>query len=128
MADSPLREHSYDYDRVKQPANFKMKTQSQQNQTNKKQSVKHTASEKMMLLGLGITGFVAMIALVFTSVLSTQAQQHLQSVNSSITQAQNKNIDLQQDIGELTNNQKLASVAQQNQLQLIEGNIRNIQK
>ncbi|WP_062324754.1 hypothetical protein [Holzapfeliella floricola] len=81
-----------------------------------------------MLLGLGATGFVAMIALVFTSVLSTQSQQNLQSINASITQTQNKNIDLQQDIGELTNNQKLADITQQNHLQLIEGNIRNIQK
>ncbi|KRN03587.1 hypothetical protein [Holzapfeliella floricola] len=128
MADSPLKKHNYDYGYTKKPTNFKMESENQQNYSNKKDVVKHTASEKIMLLGLGATGFVAMIALVFTSVLSTQSQQNLQSINASITQTQNKNIDLQQDIGELTNNQKLADITQQNHLQLIEGNIRNIQK
>lgn len=84
--------------------------------------------EARLLAALGAIMMVLMISLVSIKVSITISQQQLQKVNNSIDNVTSKNVDLRQEIGELTSAQRLAKYAKKHDMTLSDKNVRNVSK
>ncbi|MGR3741972.1 cell division protein FtsL [Companilactobacillus sp. DQM5] len=91
-------------------------------------SVPISKTEGFLLAGLGIVTMVLMIALVSVKVSATVSQQQLQKINSAVDSTTSKNVDLRQEVGELSSSQRLTEYAQSHNMNLSNDNVRNVSK
>lgn len=82
--------------------------------------------EKTLLILGAIITMALMVAIVSTSVKQTYAQHRLANIEQSVISKQNKNVDLGQEIGNLSSTTRMNKIAKEKGLSLIESNIRNI--
>lgn len=84
--------------------------------------------EGLLLAVLGVVTMVMMIALVSVKVSITVSQQQLQKVNASVDNVTSRNVDLRQEVGELTSSQRLTAYAQDHGMKMSDNNVRNVTK
>lgn len=93
-----------------------------------KQKVRYSMFEKVMACVIAVTAVIMMVMLVHTTVSVSTSQRQLQDVQTSITKVKTINMDLQQEIGELSSSDRLAAFAKKNGLTFKEANVRNVTK
>lgn len=91
-------------------------------------SVPVSKLESVLLMLLGLITMVLMVALVSVKVSTTVSQQQLQKINNSVDSTISKNVDLRQEVGELTSSQRLTEYAQTHNMTLNNDNVRNVSK
>lgn len=84
--------------------------------------------EARLLAAFGAILMILMVSLVSIKVSITVSQQQLQKVNNSIDAVSSKNVDLRQEIGELTSAQRLTKYAKNHNMTLSDKNVRNVSK
>ena len=84
--------------------------------------------EKLMIGAVTCVAVAMMMVLVHTSVNVSSSQRQLQDIQANITKIQTANVDLQQEVSELTSSDRLTTFAKQNGLTFIDGNVRNVTK
>ncbi|APT19098.1 hypothetical protein FC62_GL000323 [Amylolactobacillus amylotrophicus DSM 20534] len=90
--------------------------------------VPYSRVEKTLLTVGCVLTFALMFVLVTFSIGATNAQRQLQTVNTAVVTKRGHNSDLEQEKGELTSTERMNKIAKQQGLQLIESNIRTVQK
>ncbi|GAA3628552.1 cell division protein FtsL [Lactobacillus hamsteri] len=88
--------------------------------------VRWTGLERTLVILGSIITLGMMTFLVSSSISATSAQHQLSNVQQEITKIENSNIDLRQQIGELSSSARLNKIARAKGLTLIEKNIRTI--
>lgn len=83
-------------------------------------------SEKIIISVGTLISLALMFFLVTSTISSTSTQRQLQNVNSEVAVTKSENLDLEQEIGELTSIDRINQIAKQQGLKLIESNIRTI--
>lgn len=84
--------------------------------------------EARLLAAFGAILMILMVSLVSIKVSITVSQQQLQKVNNSIDAVSSKNVDLRQEVGELTSAQRLTKYAKKHNMTLSDKNVRNVSK
>lgn len=84
--------------------------------------------ERFGLCCVAVVTLVLMVLLVQTNVGVASAQRQLQNVQSHITQVQSSNVDLRQEVSELSSSDRLSAYAQKNGLAFDDANVRNVSK
>lgn len=91
-------------------------------------SVPVSKLEGLLFAALGVVTMVLMIALVSVKVSTTITSQQLQKASNSLDSVTSKNVDLRQEVGELTSSQRLTQYAQQHNMNVSNANVRNVSK
>lgn len=84
--------------------------------------------ESLLLFGLGLLTICLMTALVTMKVSETAAQNSLDTVTTQITNTTTNNVNLQQEVSELTSYDRLSSFAKKHNLKMSNSNVRNVAK
>lgn len=85
-------------------------------------------TETMLMVGLGILTMVLMVALVTMKVSETSAQNSLDTVTTKISNTTTNNVNLQQEVSELTSYDRLSNFAKKHNLKMNNSNVRNVTK
>lgn len=85
-------------------------------------------TESLLLVGLGILTVVLMTALVTMKVSLTSAQNSLDTVTTQISNTTTNNVNLQQEVSELTSYDRLSKFAKKHDLKMSNQNVRNVSK
>ncbi|AKP66407.1 cell division protein FtsL [Companilactobacillus ginsenosidimutans] len=85
-------------------------------------------TESLLLIGLGILTLCLMTALVTMKVSMTSAQNSLDTVTTQISNTTTSNVNLQQEVSELTSYDRLSSFAKKHNLKMSNENVRNVAK
>ncbi|MFD1471466.1 cell division protein FtsL [Companilactobacillus mishanensis] len=85
-------------------------------------------TESLLLIGLGILTVCLMTALVSVKVSMTSAQNHLDAITTQITNTNTNNVNLQQEVSEMTSYDRLSKFAKKHNLKMSNKNVRNVTK
>jgi cell division protein FtsL len=85
-------------------------------------------TESLLLIGLGILTVCLMTALVTVKVSMTSAQNNLDAVTTQISNTTTNNVNLQQEVSELTSYDRLSNFAKKHDLKMSNKNVRNVAK
>ncbi|MFD1465246.1 cell division protein FtsL [Lapidilactobacillus mulanensis] len=91
-----------------------------------KEKVALSKFEKLMFGVVACATVALMMMLVHTTINVSSSQRQLQDVQSKITKVETTNVDLQQEVGELTSSDRLATYAKENGLTFNDANVRNV--
>jgi len=94
----------------------------------KTRSVALSKFEIFSMVGLGLLTLALMIALVNVKVSMTSSQNQLDSLTTKITKTNTSNVNLRQEISELTSFDRFSSFAKEHNLKMSDNNVRNISK
>ncbi|KRL67920.1 cell division protein FtsL [Companilactobacillus versmoldensis] len=103
-------------------------TQTQAKPTTVTHKVAISKTESLLLVGLGLLTLCLMTALVTMKVSMTSAQNNLDSVTTKITNTTTNNVNLQQEVSELTSYDRLSNFAKKHNLKMNNKNVRNVTK
>ncbi|GKQ42853.1 cell division protein FtsL [Companilactobacillus sp. RD055328] len=118
-----------DFELYEQPQTIQQpKRQQEPEKQSRVKRVPISRVEGLLLASLGLVTMALMIALVSVKVSITVSQQQLQKVNTSVDTITSKNVDLRQEVGELTSSQRLTEYAQAHGMTLSDNNVRNVTK
>lgn len=84
--------------------------------------------EISLLVGLGVLILSLMVALVSINVSMTAAQNNLDAITSKINKTSTENVNLRQEISEMTSFDRLSSFAKEHNLKMSNKNVRNVSK
>ncbi|MFD1412038.1 cell division protein FtsL [Lapidilactobacillus gannanensis] len=84
--------------------------------------------ERVCACCAGIATIALMIFLVHTNVGIAGTQRQLQDVQVKISQIKATNVDLRQEVSELSSSDRLSAYAQKNGLTFNDANVRNVSK
>lgn len=84
--------------------------------------------ESLLLVGLGVLTIVLMTALVTVKVSETSSQNSLDAITTKITNTNTNNVNLQQEVSEMTSYDRLSKFAKKHNLKLNNQNVRNVTK
>ncbi|WP_125707965.1 cell division protein FtsL [Companilactobacillus zhongbaensis] len=107
-------------------SNPQTQVQTQTNTATHKVAISKT--ESFLLVALGVLTVVLMTALVTTKVSQTVAQNNLTDVTTKISKTNTNNVNLQQEVSELTSYDRLSSFAKKHDLKMSNKNVRNVTK
>ncbi|GEO77877.1 cell division protein FtsL [Companilactobacillus mindensis] len=94
----------------------------------KTRSVPLSKFETFSIVGLGLLAMVLMVTLVSIKVSMTSSQNKLDSLTTQITKTNTSNVNLRQEISELTSFDRFSSFAKKHNLKMSDNNVRNISK
>lgn len=95
---------------------------------NPAKKIAFSAKEKILVGILAVVTLFMMLFLISEKVSITVSQQRLQKVNTSVELITSKNVDLRQEIGELTSSARLTEYAHKHGMTLSDKNVRNVSK
>ncbi len=91
-------------------------------------SVSLSKFETVSIVGLALLTLALMVVLVSTKVSMTSSQNKLDSLTTQISKTNTSNINLRQEISELTSFDRFSSFAKEHNLKMSDNNVRNISK
>ena len=94
----------------------------------KTHSVALSKFEISSIVGLALLAMALMVTLVSMKVSMTSSQNQLDSLTTQITKTNTSNVNLRQEISELTSFDRLSSFAKKHNLKMSDNNVRNISK
>jgi len=94
----------------------------------KSRSVALSKFETCSIVGLALLTLALMVTLVSIKVSMTSSQNQLDSLTTQITKTNTSNVNLRQEISELTSFDRLSSFAKKHDLKMSDNNVRNISK
>ncbi|MQS74953.1 cell division protein FtsL [Companilactobacillus halodurans] len=96
--------------------------------TPKKHSVSLSKFEAFSIVGLALLTLALMVTLVSMKVSMTSSQNKLDSLTTQISKTNTSNVNLRQEISELTSFDRFSSFAKKHNLKMSDNNVRNISK
>ncbi|MFC6323446.1 cell division protein FtsL [Companilactobacillus baiquanensis] len=84
--------------------------------------------EISLLVGLGVLVLSLMVTLVGINVSMTAAQNNLDEITTKVNKASTENVNLRQEISEMTSFDRLSSFAKEHNLKMSNKNVRNVSK
>ncbi|WP_338231381.1 cell division protein FtsL [Companilactobacillus muriivasis] len=94
----------------------------------KTRSVALSKFEIFSIVGLGLLTLALMVALVSIKVSMTSSQNRLDSLTTQVSKTNTSNVNLRQEISELTSFDRFSSFAKKHNLKMSDNNVRNISK
>ncbi|GEO47641.1 cell division protein FtsL [Companilactobacillus kimchii] len=91
-------------------------------------SVKLSKFETVSIVGLSLLTLALMVALVSIKVSMTSSQNELDSLTNQISKTNTSNVNLRQEISELSSFDRFSSFAKKHNLKMSDNNVRNISK
>ncbi|APX73055.1 cell division protein FtsL [Companilactobacillus allii] len=113
-----------DYEAVEQPKFNPAKDP----QPARKHKVALSKLEATLIVGLGFLTLALMVSLVSIKVSMTSAQNSLDNITTEITKVNTNNINLRQEISEMTSYDRLSTFAKEHNLKMSNKNVRNVSK
>ncbi|WP_125762663.1 cell division protein FtsL [Companilactobacillus hulinensis] len=84
--------------------------------------------EATLIVGLGLLTLALMVSLVSVKVSMTSAQNNLDQITTEITKVNTNNVNLRQEISEMTSFDRLSAFAKKHDLKMSNKNVRNVSK
>ncbi|WP_099974637.1 cell division protein FtsL [Lactobacillus terrae] len=84
--------------------------------------------EVISIIGVAIVTMILMVSLVTLRASMTTSQNKLNKINTEASQTTTNNVNLQQEISELTSYDKLSAFAAEHNLKMSNENVRNVSK
>ncbi|PMD67735.1 cell division protein FtsL [Companilactobacillus nuruki] len=94
----------------------------------KTSSVALSKFETFSIVGLALLTLALMVTLVSIKVSMTSSQNKLDSLTTQISKTNTSNVNLRQEISELTSFDRFSSFAKKHNLKMSDNNVRNISK
>lgn len=94
----------------------------------KTRSVALSKFEICSIVGLALLTLALMVTLVSIKVSMTSSQNKLDSLTTQISKTNTSNVNLRQEISELTSFDRFSSFAKKHNLKMSDNNVRNISK
>ncbi|WP_119326935.1 cell division protein FtsL [Companilactobacillus musae] len=96
--------------------------------TPESQGVALSKFETCAIVGLALLTLALMVTLVSIKVSMTSSQNKLDSLTTQISKTNTSNVNLRQEISELTSFDRFSSFAKKHNLKMSDNNVRNISK
>ncbi|WP_125589503.1 cell division protein FtsL [Companilactobacillus jidongensis] len=113
-------------------ANYETVEQPQSNPAGAPKPATHKVAlsklEATLIVGLGFLTLILMVSLVSIKVSMTSAQNNLDHISTQITQVNTDNVNLRQEISEMTSFDRLSAFAKKHNLKMSNKNVRNVSK
>lgn len=84
--------------------------------------------ERLIIGVIGVIAVALMVLVVQTTASVAKSQRELQNIQTQTSKAKATNVDLKQEISELSSSDRLAAFAKKNGLSFNDANVRNITK